>query len=58
MTDERTPAAGEISDLLSEDRIFEPSEEFKRLAYVRDAGIRERSWADPVAFWERAATTR
>ncbi len=45
----------ELSDLLTEDRRFEPSEEFRRLAYVRTPKIREESWADPEAFWDRAA---
>ena len=45
----------EISDLLVEDRRFEPSDEFKRLAYVRSAEIRERSWAQPEEFWANAA---
>ena len=45
----------ELSDLLTEERRFEPSAEFRRLAYVRTPKIREDSWADPEAFWARAA---
>ena len=55
MADEKPAAGGEISDLLTETRTIEPSEDFRRLAYVRDPAIRERSWEDPVAFWNRAA---
>ena len=55
MADQYGPGTGEISDLLEESRSFEPSEEFKRLAYVRDGKVRERSWADPTHFWENAA---
>ena len=51
--EERTGA--EISDLLSEERRFEPSEEFKRTAFFRDPELRRRSWEDPVAFWAKAA---
>lgn len=46
---------GQIEDLLVEERRLEPSEEFKRLAYVRTPAIREQSWADPERFWENAA---
>jgi acetyl-CoA synthetase len=45
----------ELSDLLEETRRLEPPEEFKRLAYIRNSEIRERSWQDPVRFWEAAA---
>jgi acetyl-CoA synthetase len=45
----------EISDLLVEERRFEPSEEFKRLASIRTPAIRERSWAEQERFWENAA---
>jgi len=49
------PSSAEFSDLLTEERSFTPSEEFKRLAFVRSPEIRERSWADPEQFWSNAA---
>jgi len=49
------PTAGEIADLLAEERRIEPPEEFKRLAYLRSRQTRERSWAEPEQFWENAA---
>jgi len=55
MGDEKSAAGVEISDLLTETRTLEPSEEFRRLAYFRDAALRQRSWEDPVAFWNKAA---
>jgi acetyl-CoA synthetase len=44
-----------IDALLSENRVFEPSEEFLRNALVRDASIYERAAADPEAFWAEQA---
>ena len=48
-------SGAELSDLLTEERRFEPSAEFRRLAYMRTPKIREQSWADPEAFWDQAA---
>ena len=55
MSELRDPSGAEFSSLLKEDRTFQPSEEFRRLAYVRSARIREESWEDPVQFWAKAA---
>jgi acetyl-CoA synthetase len=55
MTNGKAGAGVEISDLLTEERRFEPSAEFQRLAYMRTPKIREQSWADPEAFWDKAA---
>ena len=55
MNEAPKPGGAEISDLLFEGRKFEPSEEFRRLAYVRDPALRERSWANPEDFWAKAA---
>ena len=40
-----------ISDLLVEDRTFDPPEKFVREAVVKDPDVRERAAADPEAFW-------
>jgi acetyl-CoA synthetase len=40
-----------IAALLSEDRVFEPSEEFRSRALVRDRSPYERAEADPEGFW-------
>jgi len=55
MPEPQRKGAGEISDLLVETRRIEPSQEFRRLAHFKSADIRERSWADPEAFWGNAA---
>ena len=55
MSNTPSPAQAELSDLLVEGRRFEPSDEFRRLAYVRDPALRERAWAEPEAFWAKAA---
>jgi acetyl-CoA synthetase len=44
-----------ISDLLSEERVFEPSEAFRSRALVNDPSIYERAAADPEAFWAEQA---
>jgi len=54
MPDEVQGSGAEFSDLLSEERTFQPSE-FRRLAYVRDPALRERSWANPEEFWGTAS---
>ena len=55
MSDAKNASGAEFSDLLTEDRSFAPSEEFRRRAFVRGPEIRERSWADPERFWANAA---
>jgi acetyl-CoA synthetase len=52
MTDE---VEATIDALLSEDRVFEPSEEFRRRALWSDPAIYERAAADPEAFWAEQA---
>jgi len=47
--------AGEFSDLLAEERRIEPSQDFRRQAHFSSADLREQSWADPEAFWAKAA---
>jgi acetyl-CoA synthetase len=44
-----------IDALLSEKRVFEPSEEFKRNALWNDPAVYERAAADPEAFWAEQA---
>jgi acetyl-CoA synthetase len=44
-----------ISDLLSEERVFEPSAAFRSRALVNDPSIYERAAADPEAFWAEQA---
>ena len=44
-----------IDALLSEHRVFEPPEEFRRWALWNDPAIYERASADPEAFWAEQA---
>jgi acetyl-CoA synthetase len=44
-----------ISDLLSEDRVFPPPPDFTAHAIVSDPSIYERAAADPDAFWAEQA---
>jgi acetyl-CoA synthetase len=44
-----------ISDLLSEDRVFPPPPDFTAHAIVSDRSIYERAAADPEAFWAEQA---
>jgi acetyl-CoA synthetase len=44
-----------ISDLLSEDRIFPPPPDFTARSIVSDPSIYERASADPEAFWAEQA---
>ncbi len=44
-----------ISALLREERRYPPSEEFRRQANWKDAGIYERAKADPEGFWAEMA---
>jgi acetyl-CoA synthetase len=46
-----------IDALLSEDRVFEPPEAFRREALWSDGSIYERASADPEAFWAEQAGT-
>jgi acetyl-CoA synthetase len=45
----------EFSDLLREDRIFRPSDEFRAKAIVRDESVYADAARDPEAFWARFA---
>ena len=49
------PATGAISDLLKEERAFQPSPEFAAQANVADPEIYERARAEGPRFWERYA---
>lgn len=44
-----------IDALLSESRVFEPSEEFRRQALWNDPAVYERASADPDGFWAEQA---
>ncbi len=44
-----------LDTLLSEDRAFAPSEEFKAKANFNDPGIYDRAAADPEAYWAEQA---
>jgi len=44
-----------IASLLSEDRVFEPSEGFRSAAVVQDRSVYEHADADPEAFWAKEA---
>ena len=55
MAEKKDPSRAEFSDLLTEERTFAPSEEFRRLAFFRNPEVREHSWADPEQFWSNAA---
>jgi len=44
-----------IASLLSEDRVFEPSEEFRSSAVVRDRAVYEHADADHEVFWAEQA---
>lgn len=43
--------AGELDDLLHEDRRFTPPEAFARDANLNDPGVYDRAAADPEAYW-------
>src|SRR6187401_190471 len=53
MADPTVPV--EISDLLQEDRTFEPAAAFRAEANVRDDAVYARAEADPEGFWENFA---
>jgi acetyl-CoA synthetase len=44
-----------IDALLSENRVFEPSQEFRRRALWNDPAVYDRAAADPEAFWAEQA---
>ena len=44
-----------IDALLSEDRVFEPSEAFRKRALWSDERVHERAAADPERFWAEQA---
>jgi acetyl-CoA synthetase len=52
MSDEKPPASPEIEALLSEHRVFPPSDGFRAQATANDPGVYARAAADPEAFWE------
>jgi acetyl-CoA synthetase len=45
------PVPQEISALLTEDRVFPPTDEFRRQANVRDERVYDEAERDPEAFW-------
>ena len=48
----RQDSEGQVfSDLLTENRLFEPPESFREQARVKDGGIRAAAARDPEAFW-------
>ena len=49
------PNTAEFSDLLREDRTFEPPEAFRAQAHVKDDSIYAEAERDPEAFWAKAA---
>ncbi len=49
MTDQKVTAG--FDALLTEDRVFEPPEEFRRNANINDPAVYERADADPEGFW-------
>ncbi len=51
------PAGATIEDYFSEDRVFPPSDEFRRQAVVADPGVYERAGADWEGFWAEQAGT-
>jgi acetyl-CoA synthetase len=53
--DDRKPSEG-LDALLDENRLFEPSEDFRASAVVRDARIYEKAAADPLKFWSGFAS--
>jgi acetyl-CoA synthetase len=48
-------AEATIEALLSEKRVFEPSEEFRSRALWSDPGVHQRAAADPEGFWAQQA---
>jgi acetyl-CoA synthetase len=53
MADHKVPA--EIADLLQEDRVFPPPEDFRRRANVNDPEVYARAERDPEGFWAEFA---
>ncbi len=49
------PTEATIEDYFSEDRVFPPSEEFRRQAVASDPGVYERADADWRGFWAEQA---
>ncbi|MBA2447035.1 MAG: AMP-binding protein, partial [Chloroflexi bacterium] len=50
-----TDMQGQIEVLLKEDRVYEPSPEFRAQANVSDPGIYDRARQDPEGFWAEQA---
>ena len=44
-----------VDDLLHEDRIFEPSDSFKRNALIKDDKIYKEADKDPLQYWAKHA---
>ena len=55
MADAEMRRGTELADLLVEERRFEPPEDFRRNAFVRDPALRQDAWDDPETFWATAA---
>jgi acetyl-CoA synthetase len=53
MSDQKFPV--EIADLLQEDRVFPPPEDFRRQANVNDPEVYARAERDPEGFWAEFA---
>jgi acetyl-CoA synthetase len=51
MTDQHSHASHEIEVLLSEDRLFEPSADWRANANAADPSVYARAAADPEGFW-------
>ena len=55
MSDDATREEQDLSRLLVEERVFQPSPEFVGGAIVQDPSVHERAAADPEAFWAEMA---
>lgn len=55
MTQIKKFSQGTVSALLEENRIFKPSDEFKREAFIKDESIFKEAEKDPLAFWAKWA---
>jgi acetyl-CoA synthetase len=49
------PTTGQLEDLLTETRRFDPSQTFRDAARVADPAVYRRAERDPLAFWEAFA---
>ncbi len=55
MSESNPETTPELSALLTEDRTFEPSADFREQATVKDASVYEQAARDPEAFWSSFA---